>query len=161
MGIKLHKQIDQFLPKRAFKGGNTSLISERVSTCLATGLFSIHDVYCISGWLSGPVKLVMHFFIFACLRLFIHAFLVFTEPNNISAMQKILLRSSSYQINNQPPGGALKGSLSRGVPPARSNPNPRRYCRNVWVGMSRWDPGTLNFYQSYNSSADFCYPILD
>ena len=22
------------------------------------------------------------------------------------------------------------------------------YIRNFWVGMSRWDPGTLNLYQS-------------
>ena len=36
-----------------------------------------------------------------------------------------------------------------------------RYSRNFWVGVCRWDPGTLSLYQSYSSSAEFCYPILD
>ena len=27
---------------------------------------------------------------------------------------------------------------------------PKGYYRNFWVGMYRWDPGTLNLYQSYN-----------
>ena len=26
--------------------------------------------------------------------------------------------------------------------------SPGRYFRNFWVGLSRWDPGTLNLYQS-------------
>ena len=26
---------------------------------------------------------------------------------------------------------------------------PARYFRNFWVGMRRWDPGTLSLYQSY------------
>ena len=29
--------------------------------------------------------------------------------------------------------------------------SPGVYFRNFWVGMCRWDPGTLNLYQSYFS----------
>ena len=28
------------------------------------------------------------------------------------------------------------------------NPGGGGYFRNFWVGMCRWDPGTLNLYQS-------------
>ena len=35
------------------------------------------------------------------------------------------------------------------------------YLRNFWVGMCHWDPGTRNLYQSYCSSAEFCYRILE
>ena len=28
---------------------------------------------------------------------------------------------------------------------------PGGYFRNFWVGLYRWDPGTLNIYQSYLS----------
>ena len=31
------------------------------------------------------------------------------------------------------------------------NPGGGGYFRNFWVGMCRWDPGTLNVYQSYFS----------
>ena len=29
------------------------------------------------------------------------------------------------------------------------------------VGTCRWDPGTFSLYQSYCSSAEFCYHILE
>ena len=31
------------------------------------------------------------------------------------------------------------------------SPGGAGYFRNFWVGMCRWDPGTLNLYQSYFS----------
>ena len=55
-----------FFRKRAFKGGNTSLISERVSTSLATALFSIHNVYCVtfraSKTLASPADILRRSF---------------------------------------------------------------------------------------------------
>ena len=38
---------------------------------------------------------------------------------------------------------------------------PGEYLGDFWVVMCRWDPEILSLHQSYNSSSEFFYPIVD
>ena len=62
-------------------------------------------------------------------------------------MQKILLRSSSYQMNNQHSREVWVEVYRQAV----QTLTPEGYFRNFWVGMCRWDPETVNLYQNYFS----------
>ena len=55
-------------------------------------------------------------------------------------MQKILLRSSSYQMTSQHSMEVWVEVYRRAV----QTLTPEGYFRNFWVGMCRWDPEALN-----------------
>ena len=59
-------------------------------------------------------------------------------------MQKILLRSSSCQMNNQQSREVWVEVYRRAV----QTLTPEGYFINFWLGMCRWNPETLNLYQS-------------
>ena len=68
------------------------------------------------------------------------AILVFGDVHG--QVNALLFSAATMALFDRPsqPAGSKQGTVT--------SPGEGGYFRNLWVGMCRWDPGTLNLYQS-------------